>query len=66
MILAPSNDTYERFFAFLNPHSFRTCFMQWTQSIAQAFGGDSIAIDGKTLCGSGNKTIDPIHMVFCF
>jgi predicted transposase YbfD/YdcC len=63
---APSHDTYERFFAFLNPHSFRTCFMQWTQSIAQAFGGSSIAIDGKTLCGSGNKAIDPIHMVSAF
>ncbi|WP_220017869.1 transposase family protein [Candidatus Rhabdochlamydia oedothoracis] len=24
---AASHDTYERFFAFLNPHSFRTCFM---------------------------------------
>ncbi|WP_220017784.1 ISAs1 family transposase [Candidatus Rhabdochlamydia oedothoracis] len=64
---APSHDTYERFFAFLNPHSFRTCFMHWTQSIAQAFGGDSIAIDGKTLCGSGNKTIDhPYGKRFCF
>jgi predicted transposase YbfD/YdcC len=62
---APSHDTYERFFKFLDPEIFRECFMGWTQTIAQSFGG-VIAIDGKTLCNSGDASQDPIHMVSAF
>lgn len=62
---APSHDTYERFFKYLDPNAFRACFMSWTQSIAKAFKG-VIAIDGKTLCNSGDDTRDPIHMVSAF
>lgn len=62
---APSHDTYERFFKYLDPNAFRTCFMSWTQSIARAFQG-VIAIDGKTLCNSGDDVCNPIHMVSAF
>ena len=62
---APSHDTYERFFKFLNPGAFRDCFMRWTQTMAQLFG-EVIAIDGKTLCNSGDDSQDPIHMVSAF
>lgn len=62
---APSHDTYERFFKFLNPDAFRECFMRWTQTMARLFG-EVIAIDGKTLCNSGDDSQDPIHMVSAF
>ncbi len=62
---SPSHDTYERFFRFLNPDTFRECFMKWTQTVARLFGG-VIAIDGKTLCNSGDDSQDPIHMVSAF
>lgn len=62
---APSHDTYERFFKHLDSNAFQLCFMQWTQSIAQAFKG-VIAIDGKTLCNSGDGQTDPIHIVSAF
>jgi predicted transposase YbfD/YdcC len=61
----PSHDTYERFFKFLDPNVFRECFMAWTQAMARSIGG-VIAIDGKTLCNSGDDTQDPIHMVSAF
>lgn len=62
---APSHDTYERFLRFLDPDVFRECFMRWTQMVAKKFGG-VIAIDGKTLCNSGDNEVDPIHMVSAF
>lgn len=62
---APSHDTYERFFKFLDPEIFRECFMGWTQAIAQSYNG-VLAIDGKTLCNSGDHSQDPIHMVSAF
>jgi predicted transposase YbfD/YdcC len=61
----PSHDTYERFFKFLDPNVFRECFMAWTQAMARSIG-EVIAIDGKTLCNSGDDTLDPIHMVSAF
>jgi len=61
----PSHDTYERFFKFLDPNTFRECFMGWTQNMARLFGG-VIAIDGKTLCNSGDDLQDPIHIVSAF
>lgn len=62
---APSHDTYERFFKFLDPEAFRECFMSWTQTMTRLFGG-VIAIDGKTVCNSGDDSQDPIHMVSAF
>jgi predicted transposase YbfD/YdcC len=61
----PSHDTYERFFKFLDPNVFRERFMAWTQAMTRSIGG-VIAIDGKTLCNSGDDTQDPIHMVSAF
>ena len=42
---APSHDTYERFFKYLDPNAFRACFMSWTQSIAQTFQGVIAILD---------------------
>lgn len=64
---APSHDTYNRFFRFLNPAVMQKCFMQWTQSLVGKIQG-IIAIDGKTLRGSGEfaSDLDAIHIVSAF
>ena len=62
---APSHDTYERFFKHLDANAFQNCFMKWTQSLSKTFGG-VIAIDGKTLCNSGDQSTNPIHVVSAF
>ena len=45
----PSHDTFGRVFSLIDPEAFRACFIDWTQSISEAVGGDIIAFDGKTL-----------------
>ena len=64
---APSHDTYSRFFRFLDPTVMQTCFIQWTQSLVGKIQG-VVAIDGKTLRGSGETSsdLDAIHMVSAF
>lgn len=62
----PSHDTIGRVFAMLNPKTFRDCFAQWTQSLAQATAGRVIAIDGKTLRGAHAQGEKPLHLVSAF
>ena len=64
---APSHDTYSRFFRFLDPDVMGKCFIQWTQSLVGKIKG-VVAIDGKTLRGSGEMAsdLDTIHMVSAF
>ena len=64
---APSHDTYNRFFRFLDPDVMEKRFIQWTQSLVGKIQG-IVAIDGKTLRGSGEVTsdLDAIHMVSAF
>jgi predicted transposase YbfD/YdcC len=45
----PSDDTFARVFASLNPEQFQDCFLHWVKSIAEVSEGEVIAIDGKTL-----------------
>lgn len=45
----PSQDTFERVFARLDPESFERCFLGWTQALAVASGGQLVAIDGKRI-----------------
>jgi len=63
----PSHDTLGRFFRFVDPYEFEKCFVHWTQSIAKAVKG-IIAIDGKTLRGSCDKTREgkAIHILNAF
>lgn len=63
----PSHDTLNRVFRLLNPKAFNQCFMQWVQAIAEKIQG-VIAIDGKTLCNSGDEfdKTDPLHIVHAF
>lgn len=60
----PSHDTFNRFFAALDPQGLQQCFLNWIHEVANITEGRIISIDGKRLCGSGTggkKAI--VHMV---
>lgn len=61
----PSHDTLERCFKFIEPKQFQKCFISWTDSIRQVNIGETIAIDGKTMRGTTDKSMkkSAIHMV---
>lgn len=63
----PSYDTLNRVFRFLDPKEFNRCFMEWVDTIAGQIQG-VIAIDGKTLCNSGDafRGTKPVHLVNAF
>ncbi len=62
---APSHDTFERIFARLDPVAFQRCFGSWTRAASEALGITHIAIDGKTLRGSGGGAsgLGQLHLV---
>lgn len=51
----PSHDVLGKVFAALDPVQFGECFRDWINSMAELTGGEVIAIDGKTICGSDDK-----------
>jgi predicted transposase YbfD/YdcC len=61
----PSHDTFRRVFCLLDPEQFQACFMSWIQSVYTITDGQVIAIDGKTLRRSHDRTAGKaaIHMV---
>ncbi len=59
----PSHDTFERVFAALEPRAFQRCCLQWFSEVGEVLGVGHIAIDGKTLRGSGQATLRPLHVV---
>jgi predicted transposase YbfD/YdcC len=59
----PSHDTFERVFDRLDPRAFQACFRAWMQALQQALGLCQIAIDGKTLRGSGRCDLKDLHVV---
>lgn len=61
----PSHDTFGRFFAALDAEAFQTAFMRWVEGVFRVSKGQVIAIDGKTVRRSHDRTIgkDAIHMV---
>ena len=59
----PSHDTFERVFDRINPVAFQTCFRNWVASVCDALGLKHIAIDGKTLRGSGSDKLKALHLV---
>jgi predicted transposase YbfD/YdcC len=63
----PSHDTLNRVFRRLDPDAFHRCFIEWVNTIAATVEG-VIAIDGKTLCNSGNefRKTSPLHIVHAF
>jgi predicted transposase YbfD/YdcC len=61
----PCHDTFERVFAALDPQAFQNCFQRWMHAVCSVLGLQQIAIDGKTLRGSGNQAagLGPLHLV---
>jgi len=59
----PSHDTFERVFNRLNPQAFQGCFRSWVQAIQEVLHIRHMAIDGKTLRGSGSAKLGPLHLV---
>jgi predicted transposase YbfD/YdcC len=61
----PSHDTFERVFDRLDPAAFQACFRSWVQALTASLDLPHVAIDGKTLRGSGRRDLDrgPLHLV---
>jgi predicted transposase YbfD/YdcC len=59
----PSHDTCERVLDRLNPQAFQACFREWVQAVSMALRIRHVAIDGKTLRGSGSANLGPLHLV---
>jgi len=64
----PSHDTFGRLFAALDPGQLERCFVDWTGRLHEHSGGQLVAIDGKTLRRSFDRTHKQaaIHMVSVF
>jgi predicted transposase YbfD/YdcC len=60
---SPAHDTFERVFDRLNPRAFQACFRSWVQALQEALKIKHVAIDGKTLRGSGSAQLGPLHLV---
>jgi predicted transposase YbfD/YdcC len=59
----PSHDTFERVFDRIDPAAFGRCFRDWTNALAEGLSLKHVAIDGKTLRGSGTTKLKPLHLV---
>jgi predicted transposase YbfD/YdcC len=61
----PSHDTFGRVFAAIKPEAFERCFVRWIEALAQVRPGELIAIDGKTLRRSFDRSSETaaIHMI---
>ena len=61
----PSHVTFWRVFRRINPSEFHECFARWIRAAFEHVDGDIIAIDGKTMRGSGNSSTmsSPLHIV---
>ena len=60
----PDSDTFRRVFEQLNPEALSECLYDWLSCNRQK--GSVIAVDGKTICGSGNKSHKAYHVVSAF
>jgi predicted transposase YbfD/YdcC len=59
----PSHDTFERVFDRLQPQAFQACFREWVRAVSDTLRIKHVAIDGKTLRGSGSAQLGPLHLV---
>ncbi len=61
----PSHDTFARVFSLLNPEQLQQCFLTWIEVISRISFGEIVAIDGKTLRHSYDKSNNKsaIHMI---
>jgi predicted transposase YbfD/YdcC len=61
----PSADTFRRVFAVLDAEQFQTAFVNWIQAVEKVTAGQIVAIDGKTLRRSHDRSLgqEALHMV---
>jgi predicted transposase YbfD/YdcC len=61
----PTHDTFGRVFAALDAEAFQSCFARWVEGVFSATRGEVVAVDGKTIRRSHNKSSgkQAIHMV---
>ncbi|NMR26295.1 ISAs1 family transposase [Pseudoalteromonas sp. NEC-BIFX-2020_015] len=61
----PSHDTFGRVFSLIEPEQFQACFFNWIKAVVKSVTGDVIAIDGKCLRRSHDKSSNKsaIYMV---
>ena len=61
----PSHDTFRRLFMMIDPDRFEAAFLSWAQSLTRGFDREVVAIDGKTVRGSFDRTREqsPFHLV---
>lgn len=63
----PVDDTFARLISSIKPAAFQECFLNWMRSVHKLTQGEVVAIDGKTLRGSYNRSErgSTIHMIKC-
>jgi predicted transposase YbfD/YdcC len=61
----PSHDTFGRVFALLDPQQLAQVLRQFVQAVTGSLQGEAVAIDGKTLARSGERTTgkEALHLV---
>jgi len=61
----PSHDTFGKVFAMIDPKEFQASFLEWVHEIAEITSGQLIAIDGKTVRRSHDRSKGKkaIHLV---
>lgn len=64
---SPSADVIRRVFSALKPAAFETCFRRWVAGLGEELRDEVVAIDGKTLRGSGHaasgkKALHLVHV----
>lgn len=60
----PDSDTFRRVFERINPSELSACLTNWIS--AERDKRSVVAIDGKTICGSGNDKHKAYHVVSAF
>ena len=61
----PSHDTFGDVFRVLDPDVFESCFREWIGGLVGVVK-DIIALDGKTVRGSKDGAIPPLHLVSAY
>jgi len=58
----PSHDTFRRVFGKLKPAEFQRCFLAWIESVQEQTKGEIVAIDGKALRGTFERTTNKLAL----